>query len=165
MKEASKGDAQGHPGLHRRGGRVPAISSARSRSIFDTGAGIELNPKFFKVVAWYDNEWGYCNRVVDLADGDGEEGRFAEIVWTGAKASGFSMLRMYVRSFFIRGLTIRAKVGRGTAAEDDPPTDDAANDARFSVAIVDPMDFLEIQAGHWRRGSPAACCRDGGWRD
>ncbi len=35
-------------------------------SIFDKGSGIELNSKFFKLVAWYDNEWGYSNRVVDL---------------------------------------------------------------------------------------------------
>jgi len=41
------------------------ITDPRS-SIFDAGAGIELNANFFKVVAWYDNEWGYSNRVVDL---------------------------------------------------------------------------------------------------
>ncbi|MBF2037207.1 MAG: type I glyceraldehyde-3-phosphate dehydrogenase [Leptolyngbyaceae cyanobacterium T60_A2020_046] len=35
-------------------------------STFDAGAGMELNANFFKVVAWYDNEWGYSNRVVDL---------------------------------------------------------------------------------------------------
>merc|ERR1711988_1998091 len=35
-------------------------------SIFDAGAGIMLSPKFVKCVAWYDNEWGYSNRVVDL---------------------------------------------------------------------------------------------------
>jgi len=35
-------------------------------SIFDAGAGIMLNPTFVKVVAWYDNEWGYSGRVVDL---------------------------------------------------------------------------------------------------
>lgn len=35
-------------------------------SIFDAGAGIELNSNFFKVIAWYDNEWGYSNRVIDL---------------------------------------------------------------------------------------------------
>jgi glyceraldehyde 3-phosphate dehydrogenase len=35
-------------------------------SIFDAGAGIELNSNFFKIVSWYDNEWGYSCRVVDL---------------------------------------------------------------------------------------------------
>ena len=35
-------------------------------SIFDAQGGMELNPHFFKVLAWYDNEWGYSNRVVDL---------------------------------------------------------------------------------------------------
>jgi len=35
-------------------------------SIFDAGSSIELNKNFFKLVSWYDNEWGYSNRVVDL---------------------------------------------------------------------------------------------------
>jgi glyceraldehyde 3-phosphate dehydrogenase len=35
-------------------------------SVFDAGSSIELNKTFFKLVAWYDNEWGYSNRVVDL---------------------------------------------------------------------------------------------------
>ncbi|HWA11015.1 MAG TPA: type I glyceraldehyde-3-phosphate dehydrogenase [Opitutaceae bacterium] len=39
----------------------------KNSSIFDAGSGIQLNPKFFKLVSWYDNEWGYSNRVVDLA--------------------------------------------------------------------------------------------------
>jgi glyceraldehyde 3-phosphate dehydrogenase len=35
-------------------------------SIYDAGSSIELNSRFFKLVSWYDNEWGYSNRVVDL---------------------------------------------------------------------------------------------------
>jgi glyceraldehyde 3-phosphate dehydrogenase len=35
-------------------------------SIYDQGSGIELNKRFFKLVSWYDNEWGYSHRVADL---------------------------------------------------------------------------------------------------
>ena len=42
------------------------IGDART-SIFDAGAGIELNSKFFKVISWYDNEAGYSNKLLDLA--------------------------------------------------------------------------------------------------
>lgn len=41
------------------------VHDARS-SIFDAGASIELNKNFFKLVSWYDNEWGYSNRTIDL---------------------------------------------------------------------------------------------------
>ncbi|MGD0261460.1 MAG: type I glyceraldehyde-3-phosphate dehydrogenase [Verrucomicrobiota bacterium] len=39
---------------------------SQASSIFDQGAGIELNKRFFKLVSWYDNEWGYSCRVADL---------------------------------------------------------------------------------------------------
>ena len=35
-------------------------------SIFDAKAGIMLNPNFVKLVSWYDNEWGYSNKVLEL---------------------------------------------------------------------------------------------------
>jgi glyceraldehyde 3-phosphate dehydrogenase len=36
-------------------------------SVFDADAGIALDPTFVKVVAWYDNEWGYSNKVLEMA--------------------------------------------------------------------------------------------------
>ncbi|MDG2990578.1 type I glyceraldehyde-3-phosphate dehydrogenase [Candidatus Synechococcus calcipolaris G9] len=41
------------------------MTDSRS-SIFDATVGMELNSTFFKVISWYDNEWGYSNRVIDL---------------------------------------------------------------------------------------------------
>ena len=39
---------------------------SKASSVFDAGSSIELNKNFFKLVSWYDNEWGYSNRVVEL---------------------------------------------------------------------------------------------------
>jgi glyceraldehyde 3-phosphate dehydrogenase len=66
MKEASEGELKGILGYtDEEVVSSDFIGDSRS-SIFDAGAGIELNPNFFKVVAWYDNEWGYSCRVIDL---------------------------------------------------------------------------------------------------
>ncbi|MDJ0719601.1 MAG: type I glyceraldehyde-3-phosphate dehydrogenase [Prochloraceae cyanobacterium] len=66
MKKASVGELKGILGYT----EDPVVSSDfisdPHSSIFDAGAGIELNSNFFKIVAWYDNEWGYSNRMIDL---------------------------------------------------------------------------------------------------
>ena len=66
MAEASAGEMQGILGYT----DDPVVSTDFTgdshSSIFDAGAGMELNSNFFKVVAWYDNEWGYSNRAIDL---------------------------------------------------------------------------------------------------
>jgi len=66
MKEASEGELKGVLGYTEEEVVSSDFISDPRSSIFDAGAGIELNPNFFKVVSWYDNEWGYSNRCVDL---------------------------------------------------------------------------------------------------
>jgi glyceraldehyde 3-phosphate dehydrogenase len=66
MKRAAEGELEGILGYtEEEVVSTDFIGDPRS-SIYDAGAGIELNANFFKVVSWYDNEWGYSNRVVDL---------------------------------------------------------------------------------------------------
>jgi glyceraldehyde 3-phosphate dehydrogenase len=36
-------------------------------SVFDAKAGMQLDPTFVKLIAWYDNEWGYASKLLDLA--------------------------------------------------------------------------------------------------
>jgi glyceraldehyde 3-phosphate dehydrogenase len=66
MKEAADGELKGILGYTE--DEVVSqdfVGDART-SIFDAKAGISLNDNFVKVVAWYDNEWGYSNKIVDL---------------------------------------------------------------------------------------------------
>jgi len=66
MKAASEGPLRGILGYTEAEVVSTDFNGDDRSSIFDAGAGIELNPNFFKVVSWYDNEWGYSRRVVDL---------------------------------------------------------------------------------------------------
>ncbi len=66
MKQAAEGKMAGVLGYTEEAVVSTDFQGDPRSSIFDAGAGIELNPNFFKVVAWYDNEWGYSNRVIDL---------------------------------------------------------------------------------------------------
>ncbi|WP_298419903.1 type I glyceraldehyde-3-phosphate dehydrogenase [uncultured Kordia sp.] len=64
---ASEGDMKGVLGYTDEAVVSQDFVSDDRTSIFDAGAGIELNSKFFKIVSWYDNEFGYSNKLVDLA--------------------------------------------------------------------------------------------------
>ncbi|MFM6104561.1 MAG: type I glyceraldehyde-3-phosphate dehydrogenase [Sphaerospermopsis kisseleviana] len=66
MKKAAEGELAGILGYTDEEVVSTDFQGDAHSSIFDAGAGIELNSNFFKVVSWYDNEWGYSNRVVDL---------------------------------------------------------------------------------------------------
>jgi glyceraldehyde 3-phosphate dehydrogenase len=66
MKQAAEGEMAGVLGYTEEAVVSTDFQGDPRSSIFDAGAGIELNSNFFKVVAWYDNEWGYSNRVIDL---------------------------------------------------------------------------------------------------
>jgi len=66
MKKASKGSLKGILGYTDEAVVSSDFNGDDRSSIFDEKAGIMLNEHFVKVVAWYDNEWGYSNRVIDL---------------------------------------------------------------------------------------------------
>jgi glyceraldehyde 3-phosphate dehydrogenase len=66
MKDASEGELKGILGYTEDQVVSNDFLGDPRTSIFDAGAGIALNDNFVKVVAWYDNEWGYSNKIVDL---------------------------------------------------------------------------------------------------
>lgn len=66
MKEASTGSLKGILGYTEDQVASSDFIHDELSSIFDAGSGIGLSDTFFKLVSWYDNEWGYSNRVVEL---------------------------------------------------------------------------------------------------
>ena len=66
MKKASEGELKGVLGYTEDAVVSSDFITDPHTSIFDAGAGIQLNPNFVKVVAWYDNEWGYSCKMLDM---------------------------------------------------------------------------------------------------
>lgn len=66
MKEASEGELKGILGYTEDEVVSQDFIGDSRTSIFDAKAGIALNNNFVKVVSWYDNEWGYSNKLIDL---------------------------------------------------------------------------------------------------
>ncbi|MBD1394380.1 type I glyceraldehyde-3-phosphate dehydrogenase [Mucilaginibacter glaciei] len=66
MKDASEGELKGILGYTEDDVVSEDFKGDPRTSIFDAKAGIALNDNFVKVVSWYDNEWGYSNKLIDL---------------------------------------------------------------------------------------------------
>ncbi|EDX06074.1 GD10219 [Drosophila simulans] len=66
VEEASKGPLKGILGYTDEEVVSTDFLSDTHSSVFDAKAGISLNDKFVKLISWYDNEFGYSNRVIDL---------------------------------------------------------------------------------------------------
>jgi len=66
MKKASEGELKGVLGYTEEAVVSSDFITDPRTSIFDAEAGISLNANFVKVVSWYDNEWGYSNKVLDM---------------------------------------------------------------------------------------------------
>jgi len=67
MKKASENELKGILGYTNEAVVSSDFLGDSRTSIFDADAGIMLNDKFVKLVAWYDNEWGYSHKIIDLA--------------------------------------------------------------------------------------------------
>ena len=68
MKAASEGPMKGILGYTEDAVVSNDFLGDSRTSIFDAGAGIQLSPNFVKVVSWYDNEWGYSSKVIELVE-------------------------------------------------------------------------------------------------
>ncbi|HEX5743633.1 MAG TPA: type I glyceraldehyde-3-phosphate dehydrogenase, partial [Flavobacteriaceae bacterium] len=68
MKEASEGEMKGILGYTDEAVVSQDFVGETNISVFDATAGIALTDKFFKLIAWYDNEYGYSTKIVDLVE-------------------------------------------------------------------------------------------------
>ncbi|WP_035337213.1 type I glyceraldehyde-3-phosphate dehydrogenase [Dokdonia sp. PRO95] len=68
FKDAAEGSMKGVVGYTEDAVVSQDFVSETRTSVFDADSAIELNPTFFKLVSWYDNEFGYSNKLVDLAE-------------------------------------------------------------------------------------------------
>lgn len=66
-REVSQGELKGIVGFTEEEIVSSDLMSSTFSSVFDANAGIQLTDNFFKLISWYDNEFGYATRLVDLA--------------------------------------------------------------------------------------------------
>jgi glyceraldehyde 3-phosphate dehydrogenase len=67
MKKASEGELKGILGYTEDAVVSTDFRNDARTSIFDATAGISLDANFVKLISWYDNEWGYSNKVCEMA--------------------------------------------------------------------------------------------------
>ena len=67
MKRASEGPLKGVLGYTEEEVVSTDMRGESCTSVFDAKAGLQLDPTFVKLIAWYDNEWGYSSKLLDLA--------------------------------------------------------------------------------------------------
>jgi len=67
MKTASEGPLKGILGYTDEDVVSSDLRGEACTSVFDAKAGMQLDPTFVKLIAWYDNEWGYASKLLDLA--------------------------------------------------------------------------------------------------
>lgn len=68
MKKASENELKGILGYTEDEVVSQDFVSEPRTSVFDAGAGLELNPNFYKIISWYDNEFGYATKIVELIE-------------------------------------------------------------------------------------------------
>ena len=67
MKRASRAELEGVLGYTEEEVVSTDMRGERCTSVFDAKAGMQLDPTFVKLIAWYDNEWAYWSKLLDLA--------------------------------------------------------------------------------------------------